>query len=186
MTDPVEPQEEFGPALLDAFREEARDLLAEMEAALMRLEERPDDPELIAQAFRALHTIKGNAVMFGFETLEATAHELEHVFDLLRRGRMTITGEIIGLTLSAKDRLLALLGREEDSGEEAARRADLHQRIGAILAAAAAAPDPPAAAPAPAAGPGWLIRFRPDPGILAGGPTPSRSSTACAPWAPAG
>ena len=49
------------------FKEEAYDLLGELEAALLELEQAPDDMDLVNQIFRALHTIKGSGSMFGFE-----------------------------------------------------------------------------------------------------------------------
>src|SRR5574341_1622968 len=43
------------------FREEAYELLAELESALLELEKNPDDKEQIGRAFRAMHTIKGRS-----------------------------------------------------------------------------------------------------------------------------
>ena len=42
----------------ELFIEEARELLAKMEAALLSLEKEPGNGELINEVFRALHTIK--------------------------------------------------------------------------------------------------------------------------------
>ena len=50
-----------------AFCEEARDLLIDLEAALLELENDPRDAETIGRVFRALHTIKGSGAMFGFD-----------------------------------------------------------------------------------------------------------------------
>lgn len=137
MTEPLkrdDPMDEVLHSLIGGFRDEARELLGDMESALMELEGRPDDGELVARAFRALHTIKGNGAMFGLTELERFAHSLEHVFDLLRKGMMTVSSEVIDLTLGAKDRLLALLEAGEDSAEERRlREADL-VRIARLLA----------------------------------------------------
>src|SRR5512134_2785005 len=97
--DPEAPLDDVIQSLLGGFRDEARELLADMECALMELETRPDDAELVARAFRALHTIKGNGAMFGLGELERFAHDLEHVFDLIRRGRMDVSAEVVDLTL---------------------------------------------------------------------------------------
>ena len=94
MTEPLEPDDsmdEVLQSLIGGFRDEARELLGDMESALMELEERPEDGELVARAFRALHTIKGNGAMFGLTELERFAHDLEHVFDLLRKGQMPVS-----------------------------------------------------------------------------------------------
>ena len=143
--------DEIPEALVDSFREEARELLVDMEAALLELESRPGDQELVARAFRALHTIKGNSAMFGFAELERFAHSLEHVFDLLRKGRMAISQEIIDLTLGAKDRLLALLSAAGDGAGELRERAAIEGRIARVVAAAGQHGGAGAGAPPPQA-----------------------------------
>lgn len=52
-----------------AFQEEAREILVELESSLLELNENRGDKELVARAFRALHTIKGSGAMFGFDEL---------------------------------------------------------------------------------------------------------------------
>jgi two-component system, chemotaxis family, sensor kinase CheA len=93
----------------NAFREEAYELLAELETALMELEENPGDADLIDRVFRAMHTIKGSGAMFGFNDIAAFTHELETVFDLVREGRMAVSGRLVNLTLSARDQIKAML-----------------------------------------------------------------------------
>ena len=93
----------------DAFREEAYELLAELETALMELEENPQDADLIDRVFRAMHTIKGSGAMFGFDDIAAFTHELETIFDLVREGRMAVTDKLVNLSLSARDQIKAML-----------------------------------------------------------------------------
>ena len=88
-----------------AFQEEARELLCELEAALLELENTPDDQELIGRVFRAMHTIKGSGAMFGFEELASFTHDVETVYDLVRNGKMPVTKDLIDLTLSACDQI---------------------------------------------------------------------------------
>jgi len=150
MTEPLKPDDAMDDvlqSLIGGFRDEARELLCDMESALMELEERPEDGELVARAFRALHTIKGNGAMFGLVELERFAHDLEHVFDLLRKGLMAVSPEIIDLTLGAKDRLLALLDPEGDNPEEGRLRDIDRERIAKVLVASEASA--PAESPAP-------------------------------------
>ena len=92
-----------------AYREEAGELLAELETSLLDLEETPDDPDLIARVFRAMHTIKGSGAMFGFDEIAAFTHEVETVFDLVRNGKMVVTKELLNLTLKSRDHISALL-----------------------------------------------------------------------------
>jgi len=65
------------------FLEEAYELIAELENALLELEENPDDMDLIGRVFRAMHTIKGSGAMFGYENIAEFTHELETAFDLV-------------------------------------------------------------------------------------------------------
>ena len=97
-----------------AFQEEAREILVELEAALLELNENRGDKELVGRAFRALHTIKGSGAMFGFDELAAFTHKLENAFDEVRNGRLSVTSELVDLSLAALDQIKAML--EESAG----------------------------------------------------------------------
>ncbi|MBI9097763.1 MAG: chemotaxis protein CheA [Spirochaetaceae bacterium] len=96
----------------EAFREEAFELLADLEEALLLLEEEPDNPETISSVFRIMHTIKGSSAMFGFDDISLFTHEVENVMDLLRSGKLTVNKNIIDLTLKSRDYIKEML---EDS-----------------------------------------------------------------------
>lgn len=112
-----------------AFIEEAGELLVELENSLLELESTPGNTSLIDKVFRALHTIKGSSGMFGFEDVSIFTHDIENVFDCLRNGEITISGELINLTLSAKDLLQSMI-----TGSENRSAAD-EQKAREILAA---------------------------------------------------
>ncbi|MDD2853273.1 MAG: chemotaxis protein CheA [Desulfuromonadaceae bacterium] len=92
------------------YREEAGELLAELETSLLELEETPDDNDLINRVFRAMHTIKGSGAMFGFDEIAMFTHEVETVFDMVRNGKMTVTKRLLDLTLKSRDHISYLLG----------------------------------------------------------------------------
>lgn len=94
---------------IDVFRAEVHDRCEELERALIGLEERPDDRDQIAAAFRALHTIKGSGAMFDVPPLVDFTHQLETVFVEFRDGRAVVTPAAIDLTLSARDHITTLL-----------------------------------------------------------------------------
>ncbi len=48
------------------FFEEAADLIADLEGLLLRLEESPNDTDLLNNIFRCAHSIKGGSATFGF------------------------------------------------------------------------------------------------------------------------
>jgi len=99
----------------NAYREEAAELLAELETSLLELEESPEDTELIGSIFRALHTIKGSGSMFGFDDIAAFTHEVETVYDMVRNGEMKVTKTLIDLTLSARDYIKVMLDNPDSA-----------------------------------------------------------------------
>ncbi len=92
-----------------AFRDEAQELLAELEEALLELENSPSNTESIGKAFRAMHTIKGSGAMFGFDELARFTHDVETVLDRVRNGEIEIKKELLTLILRSKDHIQALL-----------------------------------------------------------------------------
>ncbi|WGS18579.1 MULTISPECIES: chemotaxis protein CheA [unclassified Bradyrhizobium] len=101
----------------EVFRQEASELFDILEGALLDLGDRPDDRELIDSAFRALHTIKGSGAMFGFDKVAAFTHEFETAFDLVRKGEIKPTRELISVALAAKDYIRALIETPDSTNE---------------------------------------------------------------------
>jgi two-component system chemotaxis sensor kinase CheA len=96
------------------FKEEAYDLLIELEGALLELEEAPNDMDLVNQIFRALHTIKGSGSMFGFEAIAGFTHEVETVFDMVRNGDVEASPLLCSLALRSRDQIRAMLEAGDD------------------------------------------------------------------------
>ncbi|MGB8602605.1 MAG: chemotaxis protein CheA [Rhizomicrobium sp.] len=90
------------------FRTEAQELFEHIEHGLLDLERNPDDSEIVAGLFRALHTLKGSGAMFGFDALAAVAHRCETAFDRIRKGKSKATPELIGAALVALDHMHTL------------------------------------------------------------------------------
>ena len=72
----------------EIFRQEAADLLGELESALLKLEADPGNPALINRAFRVMHTLKGSGATSGFHELSDFLHRVEDVFDAARQSRL--------------------------------------------------------------------------------------------------
>lgn len=102
--------------LLETFREEAVELLADLEGALLELEEAPEDQGIVDRVFRALHTIKGSSSMAGVDSVAIFVHQIENVYELVRDGDMVVTRKLVNLTLTAKDQLRQLLAALDDNG----------------------------------------------------------------------
>jgi two-component system, chemotaxis family, sensor kinase CheA len=103
------------------FREEAFELLGKLEDQLLELEEQPLNGELINAAFRAIHTVKGSAAMFGFDAVSKFAHEFETALDLCRNGTLSITKDFIGLALKGRDHLRRLMEFEAELPDDLAK-----------------------------------------------------------------
>ena len=72
------------------FLDEAADMLAQFEQALLVMESDPEDSENLNAAFRAAHTIKGTAGLFGFDRVVHFTHEAETLLESLRAGELTL------------------------------------------------------------------------------------------------
>jgi len=93
----------------ETFRQEARELLDELEAGLLDLEQDPSNSDLVNSTFRALHTIKGSGAMFGFTAVAEFVHEFETAFDQVRKGQTQANAALIGVALDAKDHIHLLI-----------------------------------------------------------------------------
>ncbi|MFZ0539070.1 MAG: chemotaxis protein CheA [Candidatus Sulfotelmatobacter sp.] len=167
-----------------AFLEEARDILVELESALLELNENPGDRELVGRAFRALHTIKGSGAMFGFDELAAFTHNLETAFDAVRNGQLAVTPELINLSLAAMDQIKAML--DEAAGGPVANRAAAEEilKLARQLTGKSEKPAEAVVAPVPAGHPPatlvtaegptrtWRIHFGPGPDMMRSGANP--------------
>ncbi len=91
--------------LRETFKEEAYELLSELESALLELERNPADMEQVGRVFRAMHTIKGSGASCEFHDISQFTHELETAFDLVRKGKIPASKEIIDIALSARDHI---------------------------------------------------------------------------------
>jgi len=120
-----------------AFRQEAEELLQELEDALLSLEEVPHSVSYVDRVFRALHTLKGSGAMFGFERVVTLSHETESVFDLVKNGRLGVDSEMIDLTLRVRDSIRSALEAGPEEGEPSAEELELIAALRRIAEAAA-------------------------------------------------
>ena len=163
-----------------AFQEEAREILVELESTLLELNKHPDDSELVGKAFRGLHTIKGSGAMFGFEEVAAFTHNLENAFDGIRTGRLHVTPELIDLTLAALDQIKVMLNSRVDARVAGASSdGDIQDRLVKLISLdghqLADSPPPPTietSFDAHAEMTTWKIQFSPGPDLLRTGADP--------------
>lgn len=91
------------------FIVEARELLQAMEESLLQLETDPGDDDAVGAIFRAAHTIKGSAGLFGLEPIVSFTHIVEDVLDRLRTGNVEVDAGLIAVLLKSGDHMLELI-----------------------------------------------------------------------------
>jgi two-component system chemotaxis sensor kinase CheA len=162
-----------------AFLEEARELLANLEEALLELEADPSSGPNMSRAFRNLHTIKGSGSMFGFTEIARFTHDLETAFDKARSGELPLSPELLSLGLAAKDHIQALLETDPDGGGLGAASDAILAKLSRVMGKATIPGEAPAAREAESGGrvaPGgesggeprgevetYWVRYRPGP-----------------------
>jgi len=102
---------------LQTFIVEARELLQAMEQSLLQLESDPGDQDAIGAIFRAAHTIKGSAGLFGLASIVGFTHIVEDVLDRLRDGSVAVDAALIALLLKCGDHMLELVDVVASRGE---------------------------------------------------------------------
>lgn len=93
---------------LPIFLAEVDEHLQTLDETLVELEHRSGDADLLQNAFRAAHTLKGMAGMIGHHRMTDLTHALETAFDGLRKGQYSVSTALIDLCLDAVDGLRAL------------------------------------------------------------------------------
>ncbi len=126
---------DLNPAL-QTFVAECDELLEQMEQSLLQLEHQPGDRELLDAVFRAAHTIKGSAGMFGFNAIVSFTHGLENLLDRVRAGEVALDSDLSALLLRCGDHIkslvpLAVDDRALDSATSAIGES-LTRQLGAI------------------------------------------------------
>ncbi|NGZ26897.1 MAG: chemotaxis protein CheA [Magnetococcales bacterium] len=160
------------PDLIKTFRAEASELLAELETALLELENDPTNSDGIGRVFRAMHTIKGSSGMAGFAEIVRFTHDVETLLDRVRKGQVAINQEILSLTLSAKDHVQTLLGDPEADQEWIATSDQILARLRPLLNEANVEKSPADRAKSSGLLATYWIRYRPPPETLATGSNP--------------
>jgi len=139
--------------LLSEFLTETNENISVLDSELVKLEQNPNDPELLGNIFRLVHTIKGTCGFLGLPRLEALAHASENVLGKIRDGELTVTADAVTLILESLDGIKSILAiLESTEAEPAGDDAVLIARLNRLASGEpASAPAPKAEAPAPEA-----------------------------------
>lgn len=124
-------------ALLD-FIEALSDHAPKIEHNLMRLKSALDDREALADLFRTMHNIKGDAAMSRVDVAVVIAHPIETVLARFRSNEIALSDSVVDAILLAIDRLeLAVEGLALGQSLESLRLLQFVQHL-EIMALAAA------------------------------------------------
>ena len=118
---------------LPMFLAEGREHLQELNLAVVRIEERPDDQETVDEIFRIAHSLKGMSATMGFAGMAALTHEMEDVFELLRQRKGGLPREAIDVLLECLDALSAAVDAIDESGEEQIEPNALIERLKGLI-----------------------------------------------------
>ncbi|WP_293761238.1 chemotaxis protein CheA [uncultured Aquitalea sp.] len=120
---------------MQIFLQESAELLDDMERILLDAEADTIDDEQLGALFRAMHTIKGSAGLFGLDDMVAFTHQAENLLDLLRSHEISLNDELSGLLLRCHDHVkaqLAVIAGQPPQGSE--NSAELLSEIADYLA----------------------------------------------------
>jgi two-component system chemotaxis sensor kinase CheA len=88
----------------ELFRTESRELLAELDVALLAYEQQAD-PAHVATLFRTMHSLKGMAAAMEHRAVEQVAHALESLLEAVRRGDAPSHDTVLTLLFDGTDAL---------------------------------------------------------------------------------
>jgi two-component system, chemotaxis family, sensor kinase CheA len=118
---------------LPMFLAEGREHLQELNLAVVRIEEEPDDQATVDEIFRIAHSLKGMSATMGFGGMATLTHEMEDVFELLRQRRGGLERAAIDVLLECLDALSAAVDAIDASGEERIEPAALIERLRGLV-----------------------------------------------------
>ncbi len=92
------------PEHLIDFVEEAREIVRDLNNALLSLESDPNkSEELVQEIFRYFHNLKGNSGLIGYKELNDLTHKAETLLNYYRTNKIAIDPDVIDFLLSLAD-----------------------------------------------------------------------------------
>ena len=115
---------------IDIFLDESKDHLQNLNESILRLEESPDNLDIVNEIFRIAHTLKGMAGTMGFEIITKLTHKLENILDGVRSHKFDLNRDMIDILFEGLDILdLQIKSIEEDGKEKALDISDIINRL---------------------------------------------------------
>ncbi|MDC3959305.1 chemotaxis protein CheA [Polyangium jinanense] len=106
----------------EEFFSEAQEIVEGLGRDLLALDEAQKsghvDPDLINDVFRAVHTLKGLAGLFGATRMSSLSHKLEELLDDLRLGKVDVTAPVLDLLFLSVQLYGKLLQAEKEGRDQ--------------------------------------------------------------------
>ncbi|GAA4014579.1 chemotaxis protein CheA [Actimicrobium antarcticum] len=119
---------------LTLFFDEAREMVQQIEDALLSMEQDPANHETINALFRAAHTVKGSAGIFNLNRVVRFTHEVESVLDRVRNDDLMIDAALSDCLFRSCDMMAALLAEAEQRIDAPEAMAQLDQEADVLKA----------------------------------------------------
>ena len=113
------------PEMTKQFIEESAELLEKVEQSLLELEGTEEPGEALANAFRNIHSFKGNCGFFGYSDLERLSHKSETVLDHMKNGSIKAGGDNVSILLKIVDMLRDGIAEVSGGGQGTVQGCDI-------------------------------------------------------------
>jgi two-component system chemotaxis sensor kinase CheA len=149
---------EPGDRAREEFFSETQEIVEGLGRDLLLLDEAQrsgrSDPELVNDIFRAVHTLKGLAGLFGASVISSLSHELEELLDDLRLGKVEMSPEVLDVLFKSVELYSKLLQAEKEGHETPAKEVEALVGVIGTITGSGRAPSP-------------FGQYELDPGLLA-------------------
>jgi two-component system, chemotaxis family, sensor kinase CheA len=105
--------------LIEEFIAECNEHFEALDKDLLEMEQAGADidKEVINRVFRAMHSIKGSAGFFGFESIKTLSHTMENILNLFRDGKSVPDGQKVDALFAGLDKLREMTQNIETSND---------------------------------------------------------------------
>ena len=125
------------PDHLSDFLEEARDIVSSLNDCLLKLEKEPEEPmNLVQDAFRYFHNLKGNSGLIGYSELNSITHKAETLLNECRQSEVAPKASTVDHLLRTVDVIETMLEAIDQSSGEVSPPdiSDVSQELDGIMA----------------------------------------------------
>jgi len=105
--------------LIQEFLTETKESLEALDTDIVKLEQNPNNKDLISRIFRLVHTVKGTCGFLGLPRLEKVAHHSENIMGRFRDGGLEVSEDTVSVILESFDRIKDIVESIAQTGTEA-------------------------------------------------------------------